>query len=447
MLMLTVACAAQVDSQPTATTEPMPTTTTPLLTTTATTLPTHSAGHMIKLDPLTLEPVSGLDPFLLSNNSWSLFSADRSLVVSFEWNAAARIDTARTIDVHAWEQVGAFELSGHSGRAFDDTSMYSYDATSGLLLATDMRSGQETVLDEWPPGLWFWDDLHVLSEGRIAALGALQVEEGESELSLFIYVPTSRVSNQFSFGPLYRIYEESGFYDGETEIAEQDSPGVAWGPGGVFVVYADGPEVVEIDYGSGRIETHMIETSTWLDRLWAFWAPAASAKGPALGTYTSAALSPDGRLLYISGNKQVLSTGDDGNLVETSEHLGLMVVDTETWRLTDSPDLPIQFVLGTSGGILGVDTTSLQPWVDNYYVLAGDPSGAVAQQGPFTLSGGGCDLTPDLGHLLCNEYGSEAIHVHLIDIETGDTIKRRIGLEDVLHSNGILEDWLPRADP
>jgi hypothetical protein len=245
-----------------------------------------------------------------------------------------------------------------------------------------------------------------------------------------------------------RIDEQSGVFDGEYEIPEVDSPGVVWDDNRVLIVYADGPEVIEVDLETGAIENHMIELTSWWDRLLAFWMPTAYAKGPSLGTYSSAALSSDGRYLYISGNKQVIATAGDGSLIEEGEHLGVGIVDTETWQLVESPDLPIQFVREVASAVMGVDTTSIQPWTDNYYLLSMDGLGDFVARGPITVTGGACELTPDRRYLLCSEYRSDAIHVRMIDIQTMETSTgRTTGLEDVLHPNAILEDWLPRTDP
>lgn len=450
MLLLTVACSTGAANQiTTTTTESVSTTTTPAQTSTSTPAPVSAAGHLVKLDPLTLEPVPDLDPIPMGADSWNMLSTDGSMLVNFEWDAQARINYGRTFDVDEWKQVGEFEVGPHSGRVVHEATLYAYDHENGRLLARDVGTGHESTLGDWPSGLWLWDDLHVLSEYRVAALGTGPTDSSEqAEYSVFVYEPVSRVTREFPVGAIERINERSRVFDGDYEIPEVDSPGVAWDDDRVFIVHADGPEVVEIDIQTGAIETHTIEVTSLWDRLWAFWMPAASAKGPSLGTNSSAALSHDGRYLFISGNRQVVDTADDGGLIDESEHLGLTVVDTETWQTVDSPDVPIQFVREVTGSVLGVDTTSIQPWVSDHYLLSIDESGTVVSRGPFTVAGGGCALTPDQGYLLCSEHGSSGIHIQMIDVETMETVTGRvIGLEDVLHTNAVLEDWLPRTDP
>lgn len=64
------------------------------------------------------------------------------------------------------------------------------------------------------------------------------------------------------------------------------------------------PEVIEIDLTTGSAVTHPIDTTSWLDRVLAYWMPVADAKGPSLGTYSSGALSSDGSSSLVATNKR-----------------------------------------------------------------------------------------------------------------------------------------------
>lgn len=416
--------------------------------TTSTTQPVAAAGHLIKLDPLTLEPVPGLDPFPLMSDSWTMLSVDQSSLLRFEWDERVQINYGTVIDVEAWEQIGRFELGPHTGRVVLESTLYAYDHVEGHLLAVDVRTGEITTVATWPQGLWLWDDLHVLSNGRIAALGTASADTTDPtpEYSVFVYDPNSAATTEIPVGEMERVNEHTGVFDGDYEIPDSNSPGVAWGRDRVYVVHADGPEVLEVDVEAGGARIHTPDLNSWWDRLWATWIPAASAKGPSLGTYTSAALSPDGRHLYISGNRQVVETAADGSLIDTSEHMGLMVIDTETWEAIDTPDLTIQFVRSSNGQVLGTDTISLQPWIDHLYVLSVSETGMIETRGPFANSSGLCESSGG-GHLICFDYGSTATRIRVIDVETQATIaERAIGSTDVLHANGVLEDWPPLTD-
>lgn len=122
---------------------------------------------------------------------------------------------------------------------------------------------------------------------------------------------------------------------------------------------------------------------------------------------------------------------------------GLVAIDTDTWEAIDTPDLTIQFVRSSNGQVLGTDTISLQPWTDHPYLLSVGETGVIETRGPFTNSSGLCESSGG-GHLICFEYGSTATRIRVIDVETQATFaERAIGSTDVLHPNGVLEDWLP----
>ena len=177
------------------------------------------------------------------------------------------------------------------------------------------------------------------------------------------------------------------------------------------------------------------------------WFPTAAAKGPSLGVFSSAAISADGRHLFISGNRTSIEVADNGHLVESNEHLGLTVVNLETWSRVDAPDLDVQFVRNDGGMVLGVNTISEQPWEDELYVFDVDLEGNVAAAGPFIVRSGGCQLTGDLGHLVCTEHeGSSTTLLRVVSIDSGDTVaERTISSGDYFHPNGVLEEWAPAS--
>jgi hypothetical protein len=81
---------------------------------------------LVKLDPLTLEAVPGLDPIPMSADSWNIVSSDGTLLVNFEWDDQSRIIYGRTIDIDNWKHLSAFQVDGgpHSGLAEDEGTLY-----------------------------------------------------------------------------------------------------------------------------------------------------------------------------------------------------------------------------------------------------------------------------------------------------------------------------------
>lgn len=395
-------------------------------------------GEMVKIDMSTLEPVAGLASVPIPSDSWTVVSSDGLVLINFEWDARTDTSFARPLDVERWLPMESFAIDSHDWGVIHEEAYYAY-MRSGKLMRWDLRTGVESLLGEWEPSLGLWDGLHILAGDRVAALA---VDTRGTLGEVLVFDTSTGVTSVIPVGPVERVDEESGYFDGAYQIPHLDTPGVVWTDGGLMLAYADGPEVVEVDFTTGEVSTHAIATTSWLDRLWAYWVPAASAKGPSVGTYSSAALSGDGRHLYLSGNESGVIESSGGTLVEDSEPLGVWVIDTETWRTVQYHDTPIQFVSEAGAGILGVATISFNPWVSEIYLLSPDFE---VVNGPVNVGDGGCEVTID-GHLLCISYRSGQ-EVSLIETETLETVGSLvIGWEDTLHSNGVLEDWLPHTD-
>lgn len=443
VLALTGSCttASTVETTPTSTTALTSTTTpeatsiTGVSTTTTSSRPRLLGGELIKLDLESLRPVPGLDPIPVSMNSSHIVSDDGEWIVIFDWADVT------PIDVTSWKPTGTFQVPWHAARVIRGDTLYLYNNVTGRVHAVDLETGESTMVGEWPPELGIWDELHIVGRGRIAALGEM-VEEGETDFSVFVLDPVSGETMEISIDPIQRIDRETGIFDGEWQIPETDTPGLVWDEDRLLIAHADGPDVTAIDLDTGEVEVHSFADTSWWDRLVANWIPPASAKGPELGTYTSAALSADGRFLLISGSRYDVSFADDGSLVEESEHLGLTVVDTESWGVVDQSDLPFQFVRNLDETILGGNTRWISTWVDDIYVISIDEAGAISYRGPVTVEGG-CQAAFQ-GMLACSEYVGSTQQLRLIDLETLETLEGpTIGDEDWLNDRGVLVDWRP----
>ena len=441
------ACTSGEAADTTITTTTVPALSTALPpTTTTSTLGRAVGGQLVKLDLETLEPVPDLDPIEMPFDSWSLMSDDGSRMVIFEY-VGDLLEGVTSVNVEYWDEVGPFEPVAHSARLVHEEMLYMYDNVSGEVLGMDLDTGDQTTLGEWPIGLSMWDDLHVTPSGLLAGLGTASADgvARVGQYSVVLLDPTSGGTTEIAVGTIERIADETGVFDGEYEIPEFDSPGVVWGGDRLFIVHADGPEVQVVNLEAGNVENRVIDKTSWLGRLLAFWIPSAAAKGPSIGTYSSAALSPDERYLFISGNRSDVTEDAEGHLIEEGRALGLTVVDTETWRIVDHSDLPFQFVRNAGGAMLGVDTRSTSPWVDDVYVLSTDDNGTMSHLGPFTVQGGGCQLPDGASRLICSEYVSEMVQTFtVVDLATLEVIPGpTIGMEDYLHDNGVLVDWSP----
>jgi hypothetical protein len=394
-----------------------------------------------------LEPVPALQPVPITANSWNVISEDGSRLINLQWKGEDTLTGITSIDVDRWEVMGTFEPLQYSALTIHHGHLYTYDRANGQVLSMDLDTGEVTTMGEWPRALWLWDDLHVLSDGAITALGTDSSRGLQGEHSVFILHPETGETAEVPIGPIERINPETGIFDGDYEIPDFDSPGVVWGDDQLYIAHAEGPGVTVVDLHSNDVVTHNLEVTSWLDRLLAFWMPSAAAKGPQLGTYSSAALSPDGRFLLISGNRYDVVIAEDESLVEENEHLGSTVVDTDTWQVVARPELPIQFVRSSGNMILAVDTVSTSPWIDDYYVASVEGSGELTYQGPVTIEGGFCQPIPDPSRLVCSEYTDVSQSLKVVDLANLGIVEGpTIGQEDQLHQNGVLEDWTPLHD-
>lgn len=440
-----VASTTTVPPRDTTTTTVAATTSTPSVTTTTAPL---ASGYLVRLDPETLQPEVGYEPIPLSNNSWSLMSRDGSVMVRVECDPPhALCDGATGIDLVSWESWGTVDVGPHTAQTVEGSSFYGYDGRFGStgrgLFRVDLVTGVESSVGEWPHSLNLWDGLHVLPGGQIAALAHLPTDVVSGVVdnySVHLYDPESQQTTVIEVGQLTRTEEHSGVFDGEYEIPIWGTPGLAWAADRLFIAHAESLEIAEVDLVTGEVDNHALAGSSWWDRLWAFWMPTASAKGPSLGTYSSAALSPDGRYLYVSGNRSDVVMREDGVLVEEQEHLGLTVVDTETWNVVATPEFEIQFVRNAGDAVIGVNNILNAPWVDDYYLFVMGESGGLSHWGPFTSREGGCDPTPDAGRVMCSGSG----RVELVDVATMETIADlAIGYEDTVHAVTVVQDARP----
>jgi len=397
-------------------------------------------GEFVRIDPVTLEPLPGYQPVAFAWDSWNLSSDDGSYIINFEWDDPTETSIARVLDVEAWAYVSEFVAQPDSGRGvIAGDTYYAYVYPSGELVATDLRTGTQQAVAQWPAGdSWVWNRLSADSS-RVAGL----VGDGTGDYSLLVHDESTGESVEYDVGALEIVNEESGVFDGDEEIPEVDSPAVLWTEGSVLIVHFDGPTVTEVDIGTGELRVHEIDTSTWLERLLEFWMPGANAKGYQLGTSTSAELSVDGTLLYLGGSEFTVEPGGYG-LVEQRKPLGVLVIDTTDWTLVEKIDLPIEWVFESEGGVvIGVSTISTTPWLQEFYVLGPEPRRIPVPEGFES-----CFEYLAAGYLHCHDYESSGQTITVLDLESFEVVSTKtIGDGDNLEPPGVLVDWRPPVAP
>ena len=138
-----------------------------------------------------------------------------------------------------------------------------------------------------------------------------------------------------------------GIFPKKEGTSTQDlfQPGVAWNftPGVTFasnqdvlyVVHGDEDKLTTVDFTGKKVKTVNIYRKTgWLDQLMALTAGVAYAKGMD-GTEKQAAISSDGKSLYVVGVQNAVTQNQNGNWDFTQTPLGLQVIAVEDGNLID----------------------------------------------------------------------------------------------------------------
>ena len=98
----------------------------------------------------------------------------------------------------------------------------------------------------------------------------------------------------------------------------------------LYVVHADEDKLTTIDFGRRDVKTvDILPKLSWIERLVYRFAQVAYAK-VSNGTYKNAVLSPDGKLLYVSGQTDRAGKDSKGEWQFTNTPLGLQVIDVAT---------------------------------------------------------------------------------------------------------------------
>jgi hypothetical protein len=152
-------------------------------------------------------------------------------------------------------------------------------------------------------------------------------------------------------------------------------PGLAFAPhrDSLYVAHAGDAMLTVVDFSARQVATHEIhDRISWIERLMSIGAGRARAK-VAAGTTLRAAISPDGRSLYVVGQTSSIAeqTGNEIQVQHTA--LGLQVIDTADgsrrgWYPSDATELSIS----PDGASLylrawGED----QPWTEVFDIASG----------------------------------------------------------------------------
>ena len=153
------------------------------------------------------------------------------------------------------------------------------------------------------------------------------------------------------------------------------TPGLAFAPDrdALYVAPAGKDELVTVDFAARQVSTLEIhDRLSWLERLLSLGAGRARAK-IAEGTSMEAAVSPDGRRLYLVGGSSSLVDPDGGDWQVEHTPLGLQVIDTASgerlaWHESQASSLSIS----PDGGSLYLRAWGeREPWTEVFDIALG----------------------------------------------------------------------------
>ena len=141
------------------------------------------------------------------------------------------------------------------------------------------------------------------------------------------------------------IYPKEGSPDEDIDLhqpgaAVYDLPGVVFAPerDALYIVHSALDKLTTVDYAARQIETVDVRPAlSWFERM--LWLTAGVAKAKvAEGAALRAQASPDGKLIYVIGSKQVLVESKSNDTMYELESFGLQVIRVADGRILDRLD-------------------------------------------------------------------------------------------------------------
>ncbi|MGH8950247.1 MAG: YncE family protein [Acidimicrobiia bacterium] len=396
------------------------------------------------VDPVTLEALPGYSPIPMGDWAWGVSSPNG------RWLALVRGDDTggggeslsglALIDIPAWELAGEWAQIESSPMAVtDDGVIYtvSYSGPGPQLVRATVGSDPD-VLAELSPGFspwdlpWFGDDEIVLaghSYGVSSTPGTMSVVTVDATSGTTVETPIP----QGLVGPIEVIELESG------RLGVVDSfPALTWAEneGRLLVVPPIEDLVIEFDTATRAITQHRFGGESDARPAAEISQAQVNAAEIWASSRRTAALSPDGRVMFVSGTAGKI-VEEDGAAVSITTPSGILTIDTESWEVIDRLDAPISDLFlspdGTrllaggyseelretrsvseSSGIFVLDPVGLE-------VLAHHPPGpAGGIMGQVSFSGDG-----SLAYVTTYAEDETA---SVIDLETGAILTERPGI-------------------
>jgi DNA-binding beta-propeller fold protein YncE len=313
--------------------------------------------EILPVDPLTLQPRPGYDPIPMGDWMWGRPSPAGGYLAALVESSRGTSEV-RLVDLAKWQVEGSWAQSPESGVLVTDDGTV-YLAGSGQFQRLRLGDSLPEEVARLPSGFQP-QTISPIFDGAFAIFGTrFQTAESASIVAIDV---TTGMMNEIEL-PETRVGPRNpdSLEPGDPYI----SPFPVWDTAGnrALVLHGDEDVVSEIDLSTGVVTRQNFGVGDLpIDATQLF--------------QRSGSISPDGRILYVSGQK-VTTVADGGDSLITSESAGVIAVDTATWQVRSQTVEPIGQVMVSPRGdrILGWGVS----------IVEGDIAGEAESTGLFVL--------------------------------------------------------------
>lgn len=302
--------------------------------------------EILPVDPLTLQPRPGYDPIPMGDWMWGQPSPDGGYLAALVGSTGGTSEV-RLVDLADWQVEGRWAQSPESGLLVTDDGTV-YLAGSGQFQRLSLGESLPEEVARLPSGFQPRMISPMFDEAFAIFGTRFQSEESVSIVAIDV---TTGVMNEIELpdarvGPL----NTDSLEPGDPYI----SPFPVWDTAGnrALVLHGDEDVVSEIDLSTGVVTRQDLGVGDLTT-------------DPAQLFQRSASISPDGSILYVSGQK-VTTVAESADSPITSESAGVIAVDTATWQVRSQTVEPIGQVTVSPRGdrILGWGVSTVEGEID-----------------------------------------------------------------------------------
>jgi hypothetical protein len=382
---------------------------------------------LYRVDPVTLQTLPDFDPIPMGDWFWGEASPTGNYFAANVGDDNNGPSEIRLVDVEAWEPVATWPAAANSSPVVTDDGLVYFQGSSLPPQINSLQAGDDgsQLVSELPGDVYPW--ALRLSAGRIQMFGTRShPAEGTANAAITLVEISSEVSVDIDL-PQVRIWEHESS-DEPWSGYLYNFPAIVWDDprDRAFVVHAQNHFVSEVDLGTGAVTEHQLTDEQADDD------PNAE---------ITAALSPDGSILYIGALRGTVTVADEDWSV-TRSPTGVIAVDTTTWETIDRLDAPV------TGLYLSPDGDRGLAW--GYTVVESESQHRMESAGLYVVETPGLNVLahyqPEqaeewIGQVSFSKDGSlgyvprwgEVPSVSVLDLETGQLLtSREVGSDLVM---------------